>query len=65
VSSQIFVHQLDAIGPMLGGSSAVTALLLSPIAIDLPETNKLTPARLAMAALLCLIFAAGLIPILI
>ena len=131
VSSQIFVHQLDAIGPMLGLSSAVTALLLSPIATELPETmnaiiwvrqgktqlalanisgammiqatvpsglgllftdwrldhallwsgaitmaaityllvtmraNKLTPTRLAMAALLYLIFAAGLIPILI
>ena len=131
VSSQIFVHQLDAIGPMLGLSSAVTALLLSPIATELPETmnaiiwvrqgktqlalanisgammiqatvpsglgllftdwrldhallwsgaitmaaityllvtmraNKLTPTRLAMAALLYLIFAAGLIPILL
>jgi cation:H+ antiporter len=38
VSSQIFVHQLDAIGPMLGLSSAITALLLSPIATELPET---------------------------
>jgi cation:H+ antiporter len=131
VSSQIFVHQLDAVGPMLGMSSAVTALLLSPIATELPEimnaiiwvrqgktqlalanisgammiqatvpsglgllftdwrldhallwsgaitmaaisyllvtmrANKLTPTRLAMAALLYLIFAAGLIPILI
>jgi cation:H+ antiporter len=37
VSSQIFVHQLDAIGPMLGLSGAVTALLLSPIATELPE----------------------------
>jgi cation:H+ antiporter len=131
VSSQIFVHQLDAIGPMLGLSGAVTALLLSPIATELPEimnaiiwvrqgktqlalanisgammiqatvpsglgllftdwrldhallwsaavtmaaityllatmrANKLTPRRLAMAALFYLIFAAGLIPILI
>lgn len=131
VSSQIFVHQLDAIGPMLGLSGAITALLLSPIATELPEimnaiiwvrqgktqlalanisgammiqatvpsglgllftdwqldhallwsgaitmaaityllatmrANKLTPRRLAMAALLYLIFAAGLIPILI
>ncbi|MGB6764220.1 sodium:calcium antiporter [Mycobacterium sp.] len=131
VSSQIFVHQLDAVGPMLGLSTAVTALLLSPIATELPEimnaiiwvrqgktqlalanisgammiqatvpsglgllftdwrldhallwsgaitmaaisyllvtmrANKLTPTRLAMAALLYLIFAAGLIPILI
>src|SRR6201996_7573072 len=32
VSSQLFVHQLDAIGPMLGLAGAVTALLLSPIA---------------------------------
>ena len=131
VASQIFVHQLDAIGPMLGLSGAITALLLSPIATELPEimnaiiwvrqgktqlalanisgammiqatvpsglgllftdwrldhallwsgavtmaaityllatmrANKLTPTRLAMAALLYLIFAAGLIPILI
>jgi cation:H+ antiporter len=131
VFSQIFVHQLDAIGPMLGLSGAVTALLLSPIATELPEimnaiiwvrqgktqlalanisgammiqatvpsglgllftdwrldhallwsgavtmaaityllvtmrANKLTPTRLAIAALLYLVFAAGLIPILI
>ena len=130
VFSQIFVHQLDAIGPMLGLSGAVTALLLSPIATELPEmmnaiiwvrqgktqlalanisgammiqatvpsglgllftdwrlgpallwsgaitmaaigyllfmlrANKLTPTRLAAAALLYLVFAAGLIPIL-
>ena len=37
-ASQLFVHQLDAIGPMLGISAAVTALLLSPIATELPET---------------------------
>jgi cation:H+ antiporter len=37
VSSQLFVHQLDAIAPMLGLSGAVTALLLSPIATELPE----------------------------
>jgi cation:H+ antiporter len=131
VASQIFVHQLDAIGPMLGLSGAITALLLSPIATELPEimnaiiwvrqgktqlalanisgammiqatvpsglgllftdwrldhallwsgavtmaaityliatmrANKLTPRRLAMSALLYLVFAAGLIPILI
>jgi cation:H+ antiporter len=131
VASQIFVHQLDAIGLILGLSGAITALLLSPIATELPEimnaiiwvrqgktqlalanisgammiqatvpsglgllftdwrldnallwsgaitmaaityllvtmrANKLTPKRLAMAALLYLIFAAGLIPILI
>ena len=131
VASQVFVHQLDAIGPMLGLSGAVTALLLSPIATELPEimnaiiwvrqgktqlalanisgammiqatvpsglgllftdwrldhallwsgavtmaaityllatmrADKLTPTRLAMSALLYLIFAAGLVPILI
>jgi cation:H+ antiporter len=130
VFSQIFVYQLDAIGPMLGLSGAVTALLLSPIATELPEimnaiiwvrqgktqlalanisgammiqatvpsglgllftdwrlgpallwsgaitmaaityllvtmrANKLTPTRLALSALLYLVFAAGLIPIL-
>jgi len=37
-ASQFFVQQLDAIGPMLGLPSAVTALLLSPIATELPET---------------------------
>ncbi|WAL69059.1 sodium:calcium antiporter [Amycolatopsis cynarae] len=129
-ASQLFVHQLDAIGPMLGLSGAVTALLLSPIATELPEimnaiiwvrqgktslalanisgammiqatvpsglgllftpwrfngallwagivtmiaiayllatlrAHKLTPARLALAAGLYLVFAAGLIPIL-
>lgn len=36
-ASQLFVKQLDAIGPMLGLSSAVTALLLSPVATELPE----------------------------
>lgn len=38
LASQLFVRQLDAIGPMIGLSSAVTALLLSPIATELPET---------------------------
>ncbi|MEU6744993.1 sodium:calcium antiporter [Spirillospora sp. NPDC046719] len=37
VSSQLFVHQLDAIGPIIGLPAAVTALLLSPIATELPE----------------------------
>lgn len=37
VASQFFVRQLDAIGPMIGLSAAVTALLLSPIATELPE----------------------------
>jgi cation:H+ antiporter len=36
-ASQLFVHQLDAIGPMLGLPAAVTALLFSPIATELPE----------------------------
>ncbi|MEV6056324.1 sodium:calcium antiporter [Streptomyces sp. NPDC052107] len=36
-ASQLFVKQLDAIGPMLGLPAAVTALLLSPIATELPE----------------------------
>lgn len=129
-SSQVFVHQLDALGPMLGLSGAVTALLLSPIATELPEimnaviwvrqgktqlalanisgammiqatvpsglgllftdwrfdnallwsglvtmaaigylmfalrTAKLTPMRLGLVAVLYLVFAVGLIPIL-
>jgi cation:H+ antiporter len=37
LASQVFVHQLDAIGPMIGLPAAVTALLLSPIATELPE----------------------------
>lgn len=37
-ASQLFVKQLDAIGPMLGLSASVTALLLSPVATELPET---------------------------
>jgi len=37
VASQFFVKQLDGIGPMIGLSAAVTALLLSPIATELPE----------------------------
>jgi cation:H+ antiporter len=36
-ASQLFVHELDAIGPMLGLPAAVTALLLSPVATELPE----------------------------
>jgi cation:H+ antiporter len=38
IASRVFVAQLDVIGPMLGLSTAVTALLLSPIATELPET---------------------------
>jgi cation:H+ antiporter len=36
-ASQLFVRQLDVIGPMLGLPAAVTALLLSPVATELPE----------------------------
>jgi cation:H+ antiporter len=36
-ASQLFVLQLDAVGPMLGLPSAVTALLLAPVATELPE----------------------------
>ncbi|GAB1332233.1 sodium:calcium antiporter [Streptomyces sennicomposti] len=36
-ASQLFVKQLDAIGPMIGLSASVTALLLSPVATELPE----------------------------
>jgi cation:H+ antiporter len=34
----VFVDQLGAVGPWLGIPSAVLALLLSPIATELPET---------------------------
>jgi cation:H+ antiporter len=37
VASQLFVHQLEAVGPMIGLPAAVTALLLAPIATELPE----------------------------
>jgi cation:H+ antiporter len=37
-ASQTFVYQLEAIGPMIGLPAAVTGLLLSPIATELPET---------------------------
>ena len=36
--SHLFVHQLDAIGPWLGMTPQMVALLLSPIATELPET---------------------------
>ena len=36
-ASQLFVHQLEALGPLLGLPAAVTALLLSPLATELPE----------------------------
>jgi cation:H+ antiporter len=38
LASRVFVSQLDAVGPWLGLSPQVTALLLSPIATELPET---------------------------
>ncbi len=37
-ASRVFVNQLSVIGPWLGIPSAVTALLLSPVATELPET---------------------------
>lgn len=37
-ASQLFVHRLEDIGPMLGIPPQVVALLLSPIATELPET---------------------------
>ncbi len=38
VASRVFVNQLSIVGPWLGIPSTVTALLLSPIATELPET---------------------------
>ncbi len=38
VASRVFVSQLDAIGPALGIKPQLVALLLSPIATELPET---------------------------
>jgi cation:H+ antiporter len=37
VASQVFVDQLSWAGPQLGLSAAVTALLLAPVATELPE----------------------------
>ena len=37
LASQLFVHQLETVGPWLGLSSQLVALLLSPIATELPE----------------------------
>jgi cation:H+ antiporter len=36
-ASQLFVHQLEIVGPWLGLSPQLVALLLSPIATELPE----------------------------
>ena len=38
MASHVFVAQLNAIGPWLGIPSTVVALLLSPVATELPET---------------------------
>lgn len=37
ITSQLFVSQLEWVGPALGLSATVTALLLSPVATELPE----------------------------
>jgi cation:H+ antiporter len=37
LSSQVFVHQIEIIGPWLGLRAQLVALLLSPIATELPE----------------------------
>lgn len=37
LACQVFVSQLNAVGPMLGLSGSATALLLSPLATELPE----------------------------
>jgi len=37
LASQVFVRQLEWAGPVLGLPAAVVALLLSPIATELPE----------------------------
>jgi cation:H+ antiporter len=37
-ASRVFVNQLAVVGPWLGIPSAVVALLLSPVATELPET---------------------------
>jgi len=38
IASHLFVHRLEQVGPMLGIPSQMVALLLSPIATELPET---------------------------
>jgi cation:H+ antiporter len=38
LASRVFVSQLDALGPVLGVKPQLLALLLSPIATELPET---------------------------
>ena len=38
LASQVFVHQIEAIGPWLGLPPQLVAVLLSPFATELPET---------------------------
>lgn len=38
LASQLFVHRLEVLGPALGMPAQIIALLLSPIATELPET---------------------------
>jgi cation:H+ antiporter len=38
LSSQLFVYQIEAVGPWLGLRAQLVSLLLSPIATELPET---------------------------
>ena len=50
--SRLFVHQLDAIGPWLGMRPQMVALLLSPVATELPEIlNAVTWVRQGKVAL--------------
>jgi cation:H+ antiporter len=52
VASRLFVGQLERVGPWLRLSPAVTALLLSPVATELPEmVNALIWVRLGKARL--------------
>ena len=52
VASQVFVDQLSWAGPQLGLSDAVTALLLAPVATELPEVmNALIWVRQGKAQL--------------
>jgi cation:H+ antiporter len=52
VASQVFVSQLEWAGPQLGLSPAVTALLLAPLATELPEVlNALIWTRQGKAQL--------------
>jgi cation:H+ antiporter len=52
VASQVFVDQLSWAGPELGLSAAVTALLLAPVATELPEVmNALIWVRQGKAQL--------------